>query len=143
MAKPKAGYDFIIEGPVLTTRYYGDVPAQAIHKVIDQWSEFKQRHEELKIFVFDYTQARMSKVACSDAVNIANDPIFTTNLLKDVYIIGILKEQRDYALSCLWATWLFKSNTFPGENVFLYRSREGAEVQIRSLVQQLERQSAS
>ncbi|XOV77577.1 MAG: hypothetical protein ACFHVJ_11510 [Aestuariibacter sp.] len=143
MVEPSAGYDFIIEGQVLTTQYYGDVSAETIIQVIEKWSEYKQRLNELTIFVFDYSQARMRSVASNDAVGIANEPIFASDLLNDIYIIGILKEPRDYALSCLWATWLVKSNTFPRENVFLFRSKKRAEAKIKSLVQQLELKSVS
>lgn len=129
-------YKMKTEGQVLKTIYYGDVTTRTIQHVIDEWSGFKAEHPNLDIFVFDYTEAKMARVETEDAVKIASHPIFSSGLMEDIYIIGILKEKRDYAIACLWATWLFKSNTFPGENVFLYRTRGEAEQQIARLKQQ-------
>lgn len=129
----QSGYDIVIEGNVLTTHYFGKIGINTILTVLEEWCAMKNSNNNLSVFVFDYSRARFDNILPSDAIDVANHPIFSAELLEDIYILGVLTENSDYALACLWASWLFKSKTFPRENVFLYRSWEHANQKLLSL----------
>jgi len=122
--------EFLDDECGVITEYHGALTSEIIRKCTIERYASKERNENLKYILNDYTELISFDITSEDVITVAKMAVNVSKINKDIVIVGIMPTDLEFGMGRMWQAYADET----GWNSLVVRSRSEGEAWIEKQI---------